>query len=110
MNNDGMKHLLTNKFTVGGEATASAGPVGRDLSAQTDAVLRAEMLSYSRSRGLFAGISLDGATLRPDDEANRELYGADTGNKEILTGQIKTPVAADKVETLLNRNSSRQTR
>jgi lipid-binding SYLF domain-containing protein len=110
MNNDGMKHLLTNKFTIGGEATASAGPVGRDLSAQTDAVLRAEMLSYSRSRGLFAGISLDGATLRPDDEANRELYGADTGNKEILTGQIKTPVAADKVEALLNRNSSRQTR
>jgi len=110
MNNDGMKHLLTNKFTLGGEATASAGPVGRDLSAQTDAVLRAEMLSYSRSRGLFAGISLDGATLRPDEEANRELYGADTGNKEILTGQIKTPVAADKVEALLNRNSSRQTR
>ena len=96
--------MLTNKFTIGGEATASAGPVGRDLSAQTDAVLRAEMLSYSRSRGLFAGISLDGATLRPDDEANRELYGADTGNKEILTGQIKTPVAADKVEALLNRN------
>jgi lipid-binding SYLF domain-containing protein len=110
MNNDGMKHLLANKFTIGGEATASAGPVGRDVSAQTDAVLRAEMLSYSRSRGLFAGISLDGATLRPDDEANRELYGADTGNKEILTGQIKTPAAADKVETLLNRNSSRQTR
>ncbi len=110
MNNDGMKHLLTNKFTIGGEATASAGPVGRDVSAQTDAVLRAEMLSYSRSRGLFAGISLDGATLRPDDEANRELYGADTGNKEILTGQIKTPAAADKVETLLNRSSSRQTR
>ncbi|HZL55772.1 MAG TPA: YSC84-related protein, partial [Bryobacteraceae bacterium] len=67
-------------------------------------------LSYSRSRGLFAGISLQGATLRPDDEANRELYGTETTNKEILTGTIKTPAAADRVENLLNRNSSRQTR
>jgi lipid-binding SYLF domain-containing protein len=110
MNDTGMRHLLSNKFTLGGEATVSAGPVGRDVTAQTDAVLRAEMLSWSRSRGLFAGISLQGATLRPDDEANRELYGADTSNKEILTGKIKTPAAADKVEVLLNRNSSRQTR
>ncbi len=110
MNDTGMKHLLTNKFTLGGEVTAAAGPVGRDASAQTDAVLRAEMLSYSRSRGLFAGISLEGATLRPDEEANRELYGSDTTNKEILTGSIKTPVAADRVEGLLNKNSSRLTR
>jgi lipid-binding SYLF domain-containing protein len=110
MNDTGMKHLLTNKFTIGGEATAAAGPVGRDVSAQTDAVMRAEMLSYSRSRGLFAGISLQGATLRPDEEANRELYGSDTANKEILTGSIKTPVAADRVESLLNKNSSRQIR
>jgi lipid-binding SYLF domain-containing protein len=110
MNNTGMKHLLTNKFTMGPEATVAAGPVGRDVSAQTDAVLRAEMLSYSRSRGLFAGISLEGATLRPDEEANRELYGTDTTNKEILTGSIKTPAAADKMETLLNKNSHRQTR
>jgi lipid-binding SYLF domain-containing protein len=110
MNDNGMKHLLVNKFTLGGEATVAAGPVGRDVSAQTDAVLRAEMLSYSRSRGLFAGISLQGATLRPDVEANRELYGADTGNKEILTGTVKTPAAADKMEALLNRNSHRGTR
>jgi lipid-binding SYLF domain-containing protein len=110
VNDTGMKHLLSNKFTIGGEATAAAGPVGRDVSAQTDAVLRAEMLSYSRSRGLFAGISLQGATLRPDEEANRELYGNDTGNKEILTGEIKTPASADRLETLLNRNSSRQSR
>jgi len=110
INDNGMKHLLTNKFTLGGEATAAAGPVGRDVSAQTDAVMRAEILSYSRSRGLFAGISLQGATLRPDDEANRELYGTETTNKEILTGTIKTPAAADRVENLLNRNSSRQTR
>jgi lipid-binding SYLF domain-containing protein len=110
MNDTGMKHLLANKFTIGGEVTAAAGPVGRDASAQTDAVLRAEMLSYSRSRGLFAGISLEGATLRPDEEANRELYGSDTTNKEILTGGIKTPVAADRMENLLNRNSSRRSR
>jgi lipid-binding SYLF domain-containing protein len=110
MNDTGMKHLLTNKFTIGGEATAAAGPVGRDVSAQTDAVMRAEMLSYSRSRGLFAGISLQGATMRPDDEANRELYGSDIANKTILTGGAKTPAAAERVESLLNRNSSRQTR
>jgi len=110
MNDTGMKHLLSNKFTIGGEATAAAGPVGRDVSAQTDAVLRAEMLSYSRSRGLFAGISLQGATLRPDDDANTELYGKETSNEEILTGSIKTPAAADRVESLLNRNSSRQSR
>jgi SH3 domain-containing YSC84-like protein 1 len=110
MNDRGIKHLLSNKFTIGGEATASAGPLGRDVSAQTDTVMRAEMLSYSRSRGLFAGISLDGATLRPDDDANLELYGRDIENKEILTGRVKTPAAAGKVESLLNRNSSRQTR
>jgi len=110
MNDSGMKHLLSNKFTVGGEATAAAGPVGRDLSAQTDAVLRAEMLSYSRSRGLFAGVSLQGATLRPDDEANRELYGRDLDNKAILQGHEKTPAAAAKLENLLNRNSSRMSK
>jgi len=110
MNATGMKHLLTNKFTLGGEATAAAGPVGRDVSAQTDAVMRAEMLSWSRSRGLFAGISLQGATLRPDTEANKELYGSELENKQILTGSVKTPASAEKLEGLLNRNSSRQTR
>jgi SH3 domain-containing YSC84-like protein 1 len=108
MNDSGMKHLLTNKFTLGGEATAAAGPVGRDVSAQTDAVMRSEMLSYSRSRGLFAGISLQGATLRPDDDANRELYGKDVSNRTILQGEEKTPAAADKLISLLNKNSSRE--
>src|ERR1700733_15728913 len=84
MNDGGMKHLLSNKFTIGGEATAAAGPVGRDASAQTDALMNAEMLSYSRSRGLFAGISLEGATLRPDEGTNHELYGRDATNREIL--------------------------
>src|SRR5271170_2457155 len=68
MNDGGMRHLLSDKFTVGGEATAAAGPIGRDATAETDAMLNAEMLSYSRSRGLFAGVSLEGATLRPDGE------------------------------------------
>src|SRR5580658_8824153 len=72
MNQTGMKRLLTDKFTLGGEASAAAGPVGREATAQTDVNLRAEMLSYSRSRGLFAGLSLQGATLRPDKDANEE--------------------------------------
>ncbi len=110
MNDTGMKHLLSNKFTLGGEATAAAGPVGRDLSAQTDAVMRAEMLSYSRSRGLFAGISLQGATLRPDSDSNRELYGRDIENKDILSGKIAVPAAAQRLEGLLNKNSSRLTK
>lgn len=108
MNPTGMKHLLSNKFTVGAEATAAAGPVGRDASAQTDAVMRAEMLSYSRSRGLFAGISLQGATLRPDDDANEELYGKPLENRTILTTAVAPPPAAARLETLLNRNSARQ--
>src|ERR1035438_9109372 len=105
----GMKHLLSDKFTLGADATVAAGPVGRDASAQTDAALHAEMLSYSRSRGIFAGIALEGATLRPDKEADHELYGRDIGNREILTGgDIKPPVAAEKLEHMLNRESERK--
>ena len=106
MNEGGMKHLLSDKFTIGGEATAAAGPVGRDAAAQTDAMMNAEMLSYSRSRGLFAGISLEGATLRPDEEADRELYGHESTNREILTGDFKTPEVARKFEHSLNRDSA----
>jgi len=110
MNDGGMKHLLSDKFTIGGDATAAAGPLGRDLSAQTDAMMNAEMLSYSRSRGLFAGISLEGATLRPDGDTNRELYGHDSTNREILTGDLKSPKAAGKFERSLNRDSAERTR
>jgi lipid-binding SYLF domain-containing protein len=110
MNDGGMKHLLSDKFTLGGDATVAAGPVGRDASAQTDAVMHAEMLSYSRSRGLFAGISLEGATLRPDEETNRELYGHDATNREILTGDFKTPASAGKFEGALNRDSTHRNR
>jgi SH3 domain-containing YSC84-like protein 1 len=105
MNDGGMKHLLSDKFTIGGDATAAAGPVGRAASAQTDAMLNAQMLSYSRARGIFAGISLEGATLRPDEDTNRELYGRKATNREILTGDFKTPDAAATFERRLNRES-----
>ena len=110
MNDGGMRHLLSDKFTIGGDASAAAGPVGRDVSAQTDAMMNAEMLSYSRSSGLFAGISLDGATLRPDGDTNKELYRRDTTNREILTGDFKTPAAARKFERALNRESPQRKR
>jgi len=105
----GMKHLLEDKFTLGGDASVAAGPVGRDASAQTDAQLHAEMLSYSRSRGIFAGIALEGATLRPDKEADHELYGRELTNREILNGgDIKAPASAAKLERALNRESARK--
>ena len=104
----GMKHLLEDKFTLGADATVAAGPVGRDASAQTDAQLHAEMLSYSRSRGVFAGLALEGATLRPDKDANKELYGRELVNREILPGgAIKAPAAAAKLERPLHRESAR---
>jgi SH3 domain-containing YSC84-like protein 1 len=108
MNDHGMKHLLSDKFTLGGDATVAAGPIGRAATAQTEVELQAEILSYSRSHGLFAGISLTGATLRPDNDTNRELYHHRTTNREILTGNFKTPVAAGKFEGALNRESARR--
>jgi lipid-binding SYLF domain-containing protein len=105
MNDGGMRHLLADKLTLGGEATVAAGPIGRDASAQTDAMMNAEMLSYSRSRGLFAGVSLEGATLHADGETNKELYGRDSTNREILTGDYKTLRSAVRFERALNRES-----
>jgi lipid-binding SYLF domain-containing protein len=105
MNDGGMKHLLEDKFTVGGDASVAAGPVGRMATAETDAAMHAEMLSYSRSRGLFAGISLQGATLRPDHETDHELYGHDVSNREILSGSIPTPAGAHKLDMVLNADS-----
>jgi lipid-binding SYLF domain-containing protein len=109
MNDGGMKHLLSDKFTLGGDASIAAGPIGRDASARTDAMLNAEMLSYSRSRGLFAGIALSGVTLRPDGATNRELYSRDASNREILTGDFQTPAAAHKFERALHRESPART-
>src|SRR3984885_15779296 len=103
MNDGGMKHLLSDKFTIGGEATAAAGPVGRQLTAKTDILLNTEMLSYSRTHGLFAGVSLNGATLRPDTQSNHELYGRDATNREVLTGDFKTPEIARRFVRALNR-------
>lgn len=110
MNRSGMQKLLKSQFTLGGEGTVAAGPIGRDASAQTDAFMRAEMLSYSRSRGVFAGISLQGATLRQDDDADEELYGRKVTNKEILSGDVKTPAAAAKLESLMNKTSMHKDR
>jgi SH3 domain-containing YSC84-like protein 1 len=104
MNEGGMRHLLSDKFSLGGDASVAAGPIGRSLTAQTDAEMQAEVLSYSRSHGLFAGISLTGATLRPDGDTNRELYGRDTTNREILTGDFKAPAAAERFERALRRD------
>ena len=106
MNDGGMKHLLSDKFTVGGDASAAVGPLGRDVTAQTDAMLNAEILSYSRTHGLFAGISLQGATLRPDGSTNRELYGRDASNREILTGDFTVPESARHFEHALMRESA----
>jgi SH3 domain-containing YSC84-like protein 1 len=109
MNERGMKRLTSSNFTIGGEATAAAGPVGRDATAQTDALLTAEILSWSRSRGVFGGVSLDGATLRSDIKENEAMYGQRWDNKQILTSGAKPPAAADKLLALLNKYSPRQT-
>lgn len=110
MNDGGMKHLLADKFTLGGDASVAAGPVGREATAQTDVGLQAEVLSYSRSHGAFAGVALTGATLRPDGDTNKELYGRDATNREILTGAFKTPAVAGKFEHALNRESPQRKR
>ncbi len=108
MNQSGKAKLLSSKFTLGADAAAAAGPVGRETSAQTDAQMRAEMLTYSRARGVFAGISLEGATMRHDHEAINELYGRSLSNKEIVNGRTDTPNAAKGLIALLNKYSSRE--
>lgn len=108
MNQSGMDHLLSDKFQLGGEASAAAGPLGRDASAMTDAELHAEILTYSRSRGLFGGLDLSGAAVTQDGDANRELYGHDISNKEIVTGDVHTPPAAMRFVHTLDRISSRK--
>lgn len=102
MNNRGVESLLHSKVKLGGDASVAAGPVGRTASAESDAYLRAEMLSYSRSRGAFAGISLEGTTLRPDDDANRRLYGNnDASAARIITeSKFEAPAAG---QTLVRR-------
>jgi lipid-binding SYLF domain-containing protein len=108
MNERGMRRLQEDKFTLGGEASVAAGPVGRHTTAQTDVQLSAEILSWSRSKGLFAGIALTGATLRPDNDTNTELYGHKIAAKEIQTGDVKTPAAAKELLATLGRYSYRE--
>jgi lipid-binding SYLF domain-containing protein len=108
MNERGMRRLLEDKFTLGGEATVAAGPVGREASANTDVQLQAEILSYSRSKGLFAGIALQGATLRQDLDVNQQLYGSKLTNKEILKDGHAAPAGAGELIQALNRYSPRE--
>ncbi len=108
MNERGMKHLLSSKFTLGGDASVAAGPVGRTASAETDAYMRAEILTWSRSRGAFAGISLQGATLRQDTAANKDLYGQAHANKDLVQKGVKPPAGAAKLLGLLNKYSGRK--
>lgn len=94
MNEKGMERLVASKFTLGGEASVAAGPVGRDATAQTDASMKAEILSWSRSRGVFGGVALDGATLRPDEDVNKSLYGASADPATVLRGKAQPPPAS----------------
>jgi SH3 domain-containing YSC84-like protein 1 len=107
-NESGMNRLLSTKFTLGGDASAAAGPVGRSTQAETDAAMTAEILTWSRSRGLFAGVSLSGATLREDSDWNNELYGRKITNREIITSTIAPPAGAKPLLDELNRYSSRK--
>jgi lipid-binding SYLF domain-containing protein len=108
MNERGMQKLLRSQFTLGADATIAGGPVGRDATAQTDAMMSAEILSWSRSRGVFAGISLEGATLRNDIDENEHLYGKRWTNKEILNSGAKIPATAHKLIAVLNKHSPRK--
>lgn len=108
MNKSGMEHLLSDKFQLGGEASAAAGPVGRDASAMTDAEMHAEILTYSRSRGVFGGLDLSGSAVTDDSKANKELYGHDIKNKAIIEGSVPTPAAAEPFVHELDAISSRK--
>src|SRR6185436_6088484 len=104
MERGGMDSLLKDKFTLGGDASVAGGPVGRATTAETDAAMKAKILSYSRSRGVFAGLELKGATLNQDNNANKALYGKEIDAKEILAG-IKSPPAAKPVIDVLTKYS-----
>jgi lipid-binding SYLF domain-containing protein len=113
MNDRGMESILSSKVKLGGDASVAAGPKGRDASADTDAWMRAEILSYSRSRGLFAGVSVEGTTLRPDDEANEQIYGHAIKAKEIVrSNHMVVPATGrhfvDVLEKSAPRNESKE--
>jgi SH3 domain-containing YSC84-like protein 1 len=106
MSSRSAKSILTSKVKLGGDVSAAAGPVGRNASAETDVTLRAEILSYSRSRGLFAGISLAGSTLRADNDANKRLYGKELSAQDVVfKGAVPAPAAANLLLTELNKKT-----
>jgi lipid-binding SYLF domain-containing protein len=108
MNARGAEKLLQSKFTLGAEGSVAAGPVGRTATAQTDAQMHAEILSWSRSQGLFAGLALEGATLRQDLDDNANLYGKKLENKQIVNGNTRVPRAAMPLIGMLNKYSARE--
>jgi len=105
MERGGMDSLLKDKFTLGGDASVAGGPVGRATTAETDAAMKAKILSYSRSRGVFAGLELEGATLNQDGNANKALYGRVIDAPDILAGKVTTPAAAKPVVDILMKYS-----
>src|SRR5262245_36895008 len=109
MNRDGMNSLLSNKFTLGADASVAAGPVGRAAGAETDAVMRAKILSYSRSRGLFAGLELKGVVITPDEGDMRDVYGKEVTTKVVLKqGKDAAPASVREFPATLNRYSARR--
>ena len=109
MNRNGIDKLIGDKFTLGADASIAAGPVGRSATAQTNARMDAEILGYSRSKGLFAGVSLEGATLRPDKDDNRDFYGKEVDPRSILLdGTIEMPAEARSLAAALSRESPRK--
>jgi lipid-binding SYLF domain-containing protein len=108
MNEAGANSVMSSKVKLGADASAAAGPKGRSTSAETDVVMKAEILSYSRAQGLFAGVSLEGSTLRSDDGANKALYGKEVSAREIVRdGKVHAPASAKKLLALLDRVSPR---
>jgi len=108
MNERGADKLLSSKFTLGAEGSVAAGPVGRTATAQTDAQMHADILSWSRTQGLFAGVALEGATLRQDLDDNANIYGQRLENRAIVSSRRRMPAAATKLVTVLNRYSPRE--
>ncbi len=109
MNQRGMNDLLSSEFKLGGSGSVAAGPVGREASASTDWKMGAEVLTYSRTRGLFAGLTLNGAVIKQDDDATRALYGREVGFRQCLLGQVKPPTAADSFLAVVRRSKAEAT-
>jgi SH3 domain-containing YSC84-like protein 1 len=101
MNKNGVQHLLSSEFTLGADASVAAGPVGREAEGDTDWKMRAEVLTYSRARGIFAGVTLNGAVMKQDKNSTRDFYGHMVTNKAALTGEIEPPAAANAFLTTL---------